>query len=143
VSSNMLKIAKMFAEIIRQQSLGSDLNDIQISKDFSLKEFQCSCCNAVKINPELVRRLQKLRDEIGKPIVIISGYRCEKHNEAVGGAKQSQHLFGNAADIRVKGMSMEELADVAEKYFQDGGLGRYRDGHVHCDIRGEKVRWNL
>jgi len=139
--NNMLQIAKEFAEIIRQNSLGNKLNDIQISRDFSLREFQCPCCKTVKINPELVRRLQKLRDEIGKPVIVDSGYRCPERNRKVGGAKKSQHLRGNAADIYVKGMSMNELADIAEKYFQDGGLGRYKDGHVHVDVRGKKARW--
>lgn len=43
--------------------------------------------------------LQPLRDAWGQPIVVSSGYRCEKLNKAVGGAKNSQHLFGEAADI--------------------------------------------
>lgn len=44
--------------------------------------------------------LQPLRDAYGKPIVINSGYRCPKLNAAVGGVKNSQHLTGQAADIR-------------------------------------------
>lgn len=54
--------------------------------------------------------LQPLRDKIGKPIHITSGYRPEWLNTAVGGAKTSAHLEGRAADIKVYGMSCLELA---------------------------------
>lgn len=44
--------------------------------------------------------LQPLRDKIGKPIIINSGYRCPAVNARVGGADKSAHLYGRAADIR-------------------------------------------
>lgn len=43
--------------------------------------------------------LQPLRDMYGRPIVVNSGYRCPELNKAVGGAKNSQHMTGQAADI--------------------------------------------
>lgn len=43
--------------------------------------------------------LQPIRDKLGKPITITSGYRSSALNKAVGGAKSSQHLRGEAADI--------------------------------------------
>ena len=46
--------------------------------------------------------LQPLRDFLGKPVVISSGYRSEEVNKAVGGVKRSQHLSGEAADIHVE-----------------------------------------
>ena len=46
--------------------------------------------------------LQPLRDYLGKPVVISSGYRSEEVNRAVGGVKGSQHLKGEAADIQVE-----------------------------------------
>ena len=46
--------------------------------------------------------LQPLRDFLGKPVVISSGYRSEEVNKAVGGVKRSQHLRGEAADIHVE-----------------------------------------
>jgi len=53
--------------------------------------------------------LQPLREKIGKPIHISSGFRCEKLNQLVKGAKNSQHLFGQAADIYVDGMTVQNL----------------------------------
>ena len=43
--------------------------------------------------------LDSLREAYGKPIYVNSGYRCEKHNKAVGGVPKSQHMRGEAADI--------------------------------------------
>ena len=45
--------------------------------------------------------LQPLRDYLGKPVVISSGYRSSEVNKAVGGVKGSQHLKGEAADIHI------------------------------------------
>lgn len=75
------------------------LNDIKISENFSLREFQCPCCHAVMIHPRLAAALQKLRCARGKPVVITSGYRCARHNAEVGGVPRSRHTRGLAADI--------------------------------------------
>lgn len=56
--------------------------------------------------------LQPLRDKLQKPITISSGYRCPKLNELVGGAKNSYHTNGSAADIIVRGMVPYEVARV-------------------------------
>lgn len=53
--------------------------------------------------------LQPLRDKLGKPIIITSGYRCPRLNQAVGGVKNSQHLEGKAVDIVVNGMTISAL----------------------------------
>ena len=75
----------------------------RITKNFRLSEFACKgkkCCgHAAPINFELVERLQKLRDVVGRPLRINSGFRCPVHNKAVGGASKSMHMLGLAADI--------------------------------------------
>lgn len=53
--------------------------------------------------------LDPLRELIGKPIHVTSGYRCEEVNSRVGGAHNSQHIDGKAADIRVPGWTTEQL----------------------------------
>ncbi|MGN1237556.1 MAG: D-Ala-D-Ala carboxypeptidase family metallohydrolase [Muribaculaceae bacterium] len=56
--------------------------------------------SAVKALQALVERvLDPLREAWGKPITVNSGYRCAELNRKVGGAEQSQHLRGEAADI--------------------------------------------
>jgi hypothetical protein len=44
--------------------------------------------------------LNPLREEFGQPIIVTSGYRCARLNAAVGGVANSQHLIGQAADIK-------------------------------------------
>lgn len=53
--------------------------------------------------------LQPLRDHIGKPIRVTSGYRCKRLNKAIGGSVTSQHCEGKAVDIEVDGFTNEEL----------------------------------
>ena len=74
-------------------------------KWFKEKEFACRCCGQL---PPLAREnvralvsevLDPVREKLGMPIVVNSGYRCEKHNKDVGGVKNSQHLRGEAADV--------------------------------------------
>lgn len=53
--------------------------------------------------------LEKIRLHFGRPIVINSGYRGPKLNKAIGGAKNSQHMTGQAADIEIAGISNRVL----------------------------------
>ena len=88
----------------------------QISKNFTLEELRDSATakNLGIINAPgvgevcamcaLVHQvLQPLRDAMGEPIKIGSGYRCTKLNKAVGGVSNSQHLTGQAADLCIDG----------------------------------------
>ena len=92
--------------------------------------------------------LQCIREHFGKPVTITSGYRTACHNAAVGGAAFSQHCYGRAADIRVKEVAVDTLADYAETLLPGtGGIGRYPEkkgracGWVHLDVRAAKARW--
>lgn len=72
----------------------------RLSKNFTSEEFACKCgCGYDTPNPELIRMLQDARDLYGKSMIINSGCRCIKHNRTVGGATNSAHIAGNAADI--------------------------------------------
>lgn len=57
----------------------------------------------------LAERLQMIRDALGVPVIISSGYRCPELNKAVGGSKNSQHQLALAADIHAKGYTAQEL----------------------------------
>lgn len=115
-----------------------------LSRNFSTHEFNCRCCGRAEINPRLVDALQELRDLAAAALRITSGYRCPEHNCAVGGAKRSQHLLGNAADIVINGRSVEETYELAEQVpaFRNGGIGVYPEqGFVHVDVRDGRARW--
>ena len=89
----------------------SKINDIQLSPHFTLSEF----CNLGKY-PDNIPTVQQIaniiygcrnllepaREAIGCPIIINSGFRSEAVNRRVGGVSNSQHLIGQAADIRPK-----------------------------------------
>ena len=97
---------------------------MQLGKYFSLEEMTRSAkARLLKIenNPNaeqienlraLVKQLDWLREYIGRPIVVTSGFRNHAVNRAVGGSKNSDHLRGQAADIRVPGWSTQKLFDV-------------------------------
>ena len=82
--------------------------------NYKLNEFACKCCSQSKINIQLIMALENLREMANAPIIIISGYRCPKHNREIGGAKNSQHLYGNAVDIKIKGYTPTQVADMAK-----------------------------
>ena len=56
-----------------------------------------------------VEVLEPLREAIGKPIIISSGYRSPSLNRAIGGSAGSAHMFGLAADISVPGITTRNV----------------------------------
>ena len=115
----------------------------KLSTNFTVKEFACSDgSDVVFVSPELVEILQKIRTHFGKAVTINSGYRTVTKNKAVGGATYSQHLYGMAADIVVKGVSPKIVAIYAETLLpKKGGIGIYGT-FTHIDVRAVKSRWN-
>lgn len=111
----------------------------QLTKNFNEREFACKHCGQISIAQELVQKLQQLRDQLGKPVTVTSGYRCPVHNRNVGGASQSRHMQGQAADIVVPGVSPAQVARAAERV-GFGGVGRYNT-FTHVDV-GPARRWN-
>lgn len=118
----------------------------KLSANFKSTEFDCKgvgCCSKTNIDPKLVEYVQKIRTHFGKSVTINSGYRCAKHNKAVGGATNSQHAKGKAADIVVTGIRPATVAKYAESIGVKGiGLYENADGNfVHIDTRAIKSFW--
>lgn len=115
----------------------------QVSKHFKVKEFKCKATtgnNIVFIDDELVDLLEAIREHFGKPIHINSAYRTPEWNEKVGGAKDSYHMYGMAADIWISGTSNKQLAEYASKHLNEhGGVILYTN-FVHVDVRMTKYR---
>lgn len=82
-----------------------------LSKNFTRDEFECQCgkCTAQMIDTELVDKLQRIRDVLGVPLKITSGYRCIPHNAAVKGSSGSKHRYGMAADWRTANRSINPV----------------------------------
>lgn len=115
----------------------------QLTRNFNQDEFDCKgssgCCNCrcgtTKVDTKLIRKLQVLRNRLGRSISINSGYRCPTHNRCQGGVSGSQHTLGKAADIRITdaSLSMPILALKAQEVgFRC--VGRYSN-RVHVDTR--------
>lgn len=115
----------------------------QLSPNFESTEFDCKCknktCITTEIDPKLVEYLQKIRNYFGKAVTINSAYRCDKHNKSVGGASQSKHKYGQAADIKVSGVKPLKVAQYAE-FIGIKGIGQYSN-FVHIDTRTNKFFW--
>lgn len=97
------------------------------------------CCKVLGIQEEAGRRLQTLRENLGFPLKISSGFRCEKQNRALGGARESRHVLGLAFDIGTSRLTAKEkflLVQEGTRIFQ--GIGIY-DRRVHLDVREEKA----
>lgn len=93
---------------------------------------------------KLVAALEELRHYTHCPIYINSGFRCDQHNANVGGANESQHTKGNAADITIVGVSILEMYGYACAIpnFNNGGIGLYPDqDFIHVDVRRGRARW--
>lgn len=118
-----------------------------LTKHFKRSEFRCKCgkyCNGYPVEPseKLLQLLEQIREHFDAPVTISSGVRCSQHNINVGGASKSQHMYGTAADIKVKGKTPREVAAYAETLLPNsGGIGLYSTW-THVDVRSNKSRWN-
>jgi uncharacterized protein YcbK (DUF882 family) len=113
------------------------------SEHFSAEELACPHCGVNGATPELVAALEQFRAIIGQPVHIDSAYRCAEHNAAIGGKPHSQHLLGNAADIRVLGSSAADLERVAREVPAIKGIGRSTPPmmYLHVDVRETPAEW--
>lgn len=86
--------------------------------------------------------LDPLREWYGKPIKVNSGYRCEALNKAIGGAKSSQHMLGEAADITVGSKEEnEKLFDYIKDNLEFDQLINESDfSWVHVSYREGRLR---
>lgn len=121
---------------------------MNLTKNFTKAEFESKDGSPMPLDvlqniQVLAEQLQVLRDEIGKPISITSGYRSPNHNARIGGAKHSYHVRGMAADIQVSGMHPMDVKKVILRLMNEGkilkgGLKAYKSW-THVDTRGDIV----
>ena len=108
---------------------------------FTRDEFKCKCggkyCKGYPAEPDerMVRIADQLRKNLGVPITIVSGLRCRTWNAIQGGVSNSQHMYGEAADIYARGVSQSRVEAELDKI---GGV-RYHyaikgSSNVHFDV---------
>lgn len=112
-------------------------------KEFESKDGKPSPWPEV-VDPGLYCLLEEIRADFKRPIYINSGYRSPEHNKKVGGAPNSFHVKGQAADIRPRHgndfeMELRRLKIIANRRCK-GGVGFYPN-FVHVDL-GPHRRWN-
>ncbi len=116
---------------------------MKLSNHFNRSEFACKCgCGQDTVDAGLINILETVRIHFGQPITITSGNRCEAHNKSIGGAANSQHLYGKGADFKVRNVSPVEVHNFINSHApKDYGLALY-SSWVHVDSREEFARWN-
>lgn len=129
---------------------------MKLTKNFSKREFDSKDGSPMPQDvlrnvKELAKNLQVLRDHLGAPITINSGYRSPHYNDVVlpsRGIKTSKNSFhkrGMAADIAVNGFTPAQVKTaiedlIAQGKMKNGGIGLYST-FVHYDIRTNPTRW--
>lgn len=106
------------AALINKRRVMEKYKNIRLGKNFTLDEFIVTQTGLENIpGPEEIENLRKLvthilqplRDDVGRPIIITSGYRSPAVNALIGGSSTSQHTRGQAADFKVNGMTNQEI----------------------------------
>ena len=115
-----------------------------LSPHFEAKEFRCvDNSRVIVLNKALLDLLELIRNHYNKPLTISSGYRTVQYNSQLkNSSPKSQHMLGNAADIKVSGVTPLALYSwLNNSYPNSYGLGLY-DTFVHVDVREGKSRWD-
>lgn len=107
---------------------------------FSTEEFDCKCggryCNGrpAKMQRTAVEIADRARNHFGRPGHIVSGLRCREHNAASGGVSNSQHMYGEAVDLRIEGVSAKELLAFLRQQPEVRYAYAINSTNVHFDI---------
>jgi uncharacterized protein YcbK (DUF882 family) len=119
-----------------------------LSPHFKSGEFVCPCsnCKETKVDSDLITKLQELREKVGSPLRVNSGYRCQAYQDELRARGYetssgiSQHTLGRAADVMradpgSNGVELEKLARLVG--FKAVGVGH---SWIHIDLRDDKER---
>ena len=120
-----------------------------MAKYFTQDEFRCKHCGQLPtegMDARLLAVLEEARQQAGSPIIVSSGYRCAVHNKNIGGASQSYHVQGMAADVYSHSLDVYSLKNIIKEAMVrqklQGGLQEYVEQEfVHVDVRGYWADW--
>ncbi len=115
-------------------------------EEFDSKDGACMPNDVLNNIAELAKNVQIIRDYVGVPLTINSGYRSPAHNKSVGGVANSYHVQGKASDLSSSKITPKKLYDAILKLIADGkiyngGVGIYNT-FVHYDIGVKGRRWD-
>lgn len=118
-------------------SKGGWWDDIEF---FSREEFKCKCggryCNGypAEMQEAVVRIADNARKHFGARATVISGLRCRQHNANEGGVANSQHMYGEAIDLRIDGVSADRLLAFVNQQPNKRYAYKINATNVHFDI---------
>ena len=126
---------------------------MRLSNNFLLAEFvysKTAIDNWIDNNPDEIvienlkllcdKVLQPLRDKLGVAILISSGYRCRELNSLIGGAVNSQHMSGKAADIIIPGKKLFEVYQLLNNEFDFDQVIYEMGRWIHVSYNGNSNR---
>ena len=114
----------------------------QDTKNFKVSEFACKHCGENKIDQKVLNMAQEIRDYLGVPVRVNSGYRCETHNKNVGGVKNSKHVLGKACDLSCE-LGSAKMFQAVKELREQGKLQdldyciKYKT-FIHIDCGGKR-----
>ncbi len=116
------------------------------TKNFKVSEFACKHCGENKIDQRVLTMCQTIRDFLGVPVRVNSGYRCPAHNKNVGGVPNSNHTKGLAADLSCS-LGAVKMFETVKKLKEDGALPDMdycilyqRKNFIHVDCGGKRSK---
>lgn len=143
----------LMLEIPRQESPGEPVPDLNTGDNsltvvsfwpgivyFKREEMRCKCggryCNGFPAEPQqlLMELADRARKHFGAPAHVVSGLRCQRWNQIQGGVANSQHMYGEAMDIRIDGVSAAELLAWMKKQPEVRYCYAINNTNVHFDI---------
>ena len=107
---------------------------------FTREEFKCKCggkyCEGYPAEPQelLVRLADRARKHFGKPAHVVSGLRCPAHNANCGGVANSQHMYGEAVDLHIYGITADQLLAYMNQQPEIRYAYKINSTNVHFDI---------
>ena len=120
-----------------ENKTGTFWDDIQW---FAREEFRCKCggryCSGypAEMQEAVVKIADAARAHFGKPAHVISGLRCRQWNAHEGGVANSQHMYGEAIDLRIDGVDSETLRQFVASCPGHRYSYRINSTNVHFDI---------
>ena len=117
---------------------------LRFSQAVRYEELECKCksdrCHYTLLHPRLAEKIAIIRKASGSHLIITSAFRCQSHNQIVGGERESFHTKGMAVDLYPEDGEVEDLYHLMSLYFDK--VIKY-DTFVHGNITTEEIGFEL
>lgn len=117
--------------------------DWSVIKHFTADEFVCACCGEERMEHFFLADLDDVREKLGFPIIVNSGYRCPEYNDKISSTgRAGPHTTGLSADLGVSFHRAKPLLKLALEVFKGVGIkqhGAAASRFVHVDNVRERI----